>query len=77
MMLLVILACSAAFFVAGCSGVGEAAQEEAQAEAPAGQPNIIFVLADDLDYASAQQMPNLNSLLVEQGISFENTTTTA
>jgi N-acetylglucosamine-6-sulfatase len=41
-------------------------------EAPSDRPNIIFVLADDLDYASAQQMPNLNSLLVEQGTSFEN-----
>jgi N-acetylglucosamine-6-sulfatase len=49
-----------------------AAQEE-EAEAATDQPNVIFVLADDLDYASAQQMPNLHSLLVEQGTSFTNT----
>jgi hypothetical protein len=59
-----------AFFVAGCSGVGRAAQEEA--EAPADQPNIIFVLADDLDYASAQQMPEIDSLLRAGGASFLN-----
>jgi arylsulfatase A-like enzyme len=72
-MLLVILACSAAFFVAGCLGVGGSAQKEAEAEAPTGQPNIIFVLADDLDYASAQQMPEIHSLLRAGGASFENT----
>ncbi len=72
--LLVLLACLVALLVAGCSGGGGTAQEE-EAEASTDQPNVIFVLADDLDYASAQQMPNLNSLLVEQGTSFENTFT--
>ncbi|MDQ3637054.1 MAG: sulfatase, partial [Actinomycetota bacterium] len=69
--LLVVLACLVAFFVAGCSGAGGASQEE-EAEASADQPNVIFVLADDLDYASAQQMPNLRSLLADEGASFEN-----
>ena len=36
------------------------------------RPNMIFVLADDLDCASAQKMPNLRSLLAEGGTSFEN-----
>jgi N-acetylglucosamine-6-sulfatase len=36
------------------------------------RPNMIFVLADDLDYASAQRMPNLHSLLAEEGATFEN-----
>jgi arylsulfatase A-like enzyme len=65
------LACLAVLLVAGCSGAGGALQEE-EAEASADQPNVIFVLADDLDYASAQQMPNLRSLLAEEGASFEN-----
>ena len=71
MALLVLLACSAAFLVAGCSGVGGSAQEE-EAEASADQPNMIFVLADDLDYASAQKMPQIRSRLIEEGLSFEN-----
>jgi N-acetylglucosamine-6-sulfatase len=33
---------------------------------------MIFVLTDDLDYTSAQQMPNLRSLMIEEGASFEN-----
>jgi N-acetylglucosamine-6-sulfatase len=72
--LLVILACSAALLVAGCSGPGEAAQEEAakeEAESSSDRPNIIFVLADDLDYASAQKMPQIGSFLAEEGLSFE------
>ncbi|CAN5223259.1 sulfatase [soil metagenome] len=72
--LLGVLVCLAAFLVAGCSGVGGTAQEE-ETEASADQPNVIFVLADDLDYASALQMPNLSSLLAEEGASFENTFT--
>src|SRR5215212_1204840 len=68
--LLVILACLAALLVAGCSGTGEAAKEE-EAESPAGRPNILFVLADDLDYASAFKMPEIRSRLIEEGASFE------
>src|SRR5918994_3411906 len=71
--LLVILACLSALLVTGCSGADEAAQEEAEeeAEASSDRPNIIFVLADDLDYASAQKMPQITSLLAGQGTSFE------
>src|SRR5829696_1376486 len=60
----------AALFTASCSGSGEATQEEA-AEGPAEQPNIVFVLTDDLDYASAQKMPEIRSQLIEEGLSFE------
>ena len=67
-----ILACSATFLVAGCSRAGGAAQEEAEAEASGDRPNIVFVLADDLDYASTQQMPEIGSLLRDGGASFEN-----
>ena len=66
-----ILACLAALLAAGCSGPGEDAQEE-ETEASVTQPNIIFVLTDDLDFASAQQMSEIGSLLVEEGASFEN-----
>ena len=67
----VLVSSFAALLAAGCSGSGEATQEE-DAEGPAEQPNIVFVLTDDLDFTSAQQMPEIASLLVEEGTSFEN-----
>jgi len=57
---------------AGLSGCAPA--QKGEAEAPSSttdQPNIVFVLTDDLDFASAQKMPQIRSLLAEQGISFE------
>jgi arylsulfatase A-like enzyme len=71
--LLGILASLAALLALGCSGSEEepeAAQEQGTQD-PADQPNMIFVLTDDLDYASTQKMPEINSLLVEEGTSFE------
>src|SRR5215210_8810269 len=68
-----VLVCSVAFFVVSLTGFAPA-QEEANAQsstAAATQPNIIFVLTDDLDYASAQKMPQIRSLLIEEGTSFE------
>ena len=70
-------------FATGCSG-SESTQEEAStqpegtessqgAEESSAQPNIVFVLADDLDLASVQKMPEINSLLRDGGASFENT----
>ena len=68
-----LLACLSALLVASCSGSGGSVQEEEEeAEASSEQPNIVFVLADDLDYASAQQMPEISSLLRDGGASFEN-----
>jgi N-acetylglucosamine-6-sulfatase len=75
--LLVILACSAALLVAGgCSGSGTSgsgtAQEE-EAGSATDRPNLVFVLTDDLDYASAQKMPEIRSQLIEEGLSLEKT----
>src|SRR4051812_40808748 len=64
----------------GCSsdealqkGTGDNEETTVEAQAPTtNQPNIIFVLTDDLDYAAAQQMPNVRSQLVEKGTSFDN-----
>ncbi|MDQ3922819.1 MAG: hypothetical protein M3309_02635 [Actinomycetota bacterium] len=67
-----LLVCSVAFLV-GLVGFAPA-QEEANAEpstTTAEQPNIVFVLTDDLDYASTQKMPEINSLLAQGGASFE------
>jgi N-acetylglucosamine-6-sulfatase len=71
--LFMVLVCSVAFFIGGLSGFAPT-QEEAKAQsstAAATQPNIVFVLTDDLDYASAFKMPQITSLLAEQGTSFE------
>jgi N-acetylglucosamine-6-sulfatase len=80
--LLALLACLAVLLAAGCSGPGTAREEtKAPTQPPVGQeeaseasdrPNIIFVLADDLDLASAGLMPSLRSLLAQEGATFEN-----
>ncbi len=72
-----VLACLSVFllFIAGCSGPGTSKSrisQQEEAKSPADRPNIIFVLADDLDYASAFKMPEIRSRLIEEGLSFEN-----
>src|SRR5215212_4434038 len=80
--LLEVFACLAVFLVAGCSG-SESDREDTEAstrnegvqaqevEKASDQPNIVFILADDLDYASTERMSETNSLLAEEGASFE------
>jgi len=84
--LLGVLTALAVLLAAGCSGGdSETAQEgteastepdttgeEATTEASGDQPNMIFVLTDDLDYASIQKMPEINSLLKDEGATFGN-----
>ena len=36
------------------------------------RPNIVFILTDDLDVGSVSAMPELKSLLIDEGTSFEN-----
>jgi N-acetylglucosamine-6-sulfatase len=59
-----------AFLIAGCS-VSETSQEE-EGVSPTDLPNIVFVLADDLDFVSAQKMPQIRSQLIGEGTSFVN-----
>src|SRR5436309_15694404 len=61
------LMCSIIFLTFACSG-----EPTEFSTSSTTQPNIIFILTDDLDYASAQMMPTLNSELIDKGISFEN-----
>jgi N-acetylglucosamine-6-sulfatase len=69
-----ILGCLAVLFAVGCSGSGAAQREEArvQTKKSSTQPSIVFILTDDLDYASAQQLPTVRSQLIEKGTSFNN-----
>ncbi len=67
-----VLACLVAFLAVGCSGSEVSNPEPAQQAGAPARPNIIFILADDLDLASARQLPKLRSLLLEEGASFEN-----
>ena len=57
-----------------CQGeTGTARQDDLSTEKePLGPPNIIFILTDDLDARDVEYMPNLKSLLANQGITFEN-----
>ena len=36
------------------------------------RPNIVFILTDDLDTGSVSVMPELESLLIEEGTTFNN-----
>lgn len=36
------------------------------------QPNIVFILTDDLDAAEIQYMPKLKSLIIDEGVTFRN-----
>ena len=53
--------------------VGDGARSgTATSDEPGEQPNIILILTDDLADDDLSYMPNLRSLLIEQGTTFEN-----
>src|SRR3712207_5287067 len=56
-------------FITSCAASGTLQEEEA--EAPTDRPNILFILTDDLDFASASKTPQIRSRLIEEGTSFE------
>ena len=53
--------------------VGDGADSgTATSDEPAERPNIILILTDDLADDDLSYMPNLRSLLIEQGTTFED-----
>ena len=53
-----------------CSGSSKASTSTTTAHVS--KPNVLFILTDDLDLGEIAQMPNLQSMLVDQGVSFSN-----
>jgi hypothetical protein len=37
-----------------------------------GRPNIIFIVTDDLDAASASKVPSLTGYIADKGVTFDN-----
>jgi N-acetylglucosamine-6-sulfatase len=70
---LILVGCSLAAAEQETRGAEETAGVEraANAETPE-RPNIILILTDDLDVGSISRLPNLRSLLIERGTTFEN-----
>jgi N-acetylglucosamine-6-sulfatase len=66
LVVLLITAC----LVAGCGLPEDDTQAEA-AEAPE-RPNVILILTDDQTLQDAEYMPNVQRLLAEEGVTFEN-----
>lgn len=57
-----------------CGGAGPDPSPSPSASAtPAGKPNIVLVILDDLDASAEATMPRLKSLLADQGVTFTNT----
>jgi N-acetylglucosamine-6-sulfatase len=52
-------------------GLPQGQFEEGSAQARE-RPNVVFILTDDLDAGSTSYMPELQSLMVDQGTTFEN-----
>ena len=62
------------FRVAAIASIGAASlPQPAPAQPNAARPNILFILADDLDVESASHMPRLKSLIADQGVTLTST----
>ena len=60
-----------------CQAEADFEEDVPPSPGPSELPNIIFILADDLDTRSVSHMPGLESLLVEEGTTFVNALATA
>jgi N-acetylglucosamine-6-sulfatase len=69
---LAALLCVAASCSSSETSTSHILPEQGAEESSVEQPNIIFVLTDDLDYAAAQKLPEIDALLRDGGTAFEN-----
>ncbi|HLF70835.1 MAG TPA: sulfatase [Dehalococcoidia bacterium] len=67
--MILVLVAAFALFIGLCSSSSKPEENVAAGE---DHPNIIFILTDDQDTASFAYMPNVQSLLVQQGMTFDN-----
>jgi arylsulfatase A-like enzyme len=56
---------------AGCSSSSSGSSTTPTTTASA-HPNVLFILTDDLDLGEIAKMPDLHSMMVDQGVSFSN-----
>jgi arylsulfatase A-like enzyme len=70
LLVLVALAVGLVFFGSYTGGTDD--MGKAQAQTDAAQPNIVFIVADDMRKDDMRYMPKTHSLLREQGMGFRN-----
>jgi arylsulfatase A-like enzyme len=54
-------------FAGSCSS-----SSSSKAASGSSKPNVLFILTDDLDFGEIAQMPNLKTLMADQGVSFSD-----
>lgn len=68
---------AALLLLVGCGGGPAAPTVPASTPTPGPKPNIVLVVADDLDVPTAAVLPQLDGLIARNGISFTSAFTTA
>ena len=65
---------SAVLWLSGASSIAASKNTHATAQSRAhvGQPNIVFILTDDMALSDMQVMSRVKTLIVDEGASFEN-----
>src|SRR5436189_4617490 len=65
-----LLAVAVAVLAASCSSGNSSAKPDSSS--PPSKPNVLFVLTDDMRLADLEYMPQVRSLIAEQGMTFDD-----